>query len=257
MSRSRESPGTGAKSGMGNGESETLEAGSSTISGSPLPTPVRLLIFDWDGTLADSAGHIVSSMQQAIGALNLPPRPDEAIRELIGLGLVDAMQRLFPELDVDEVLRLLGEYRRIVPGSMAHEAPLFAGAYDALRTLQQQGYLLAVATGKSRPGLNRSLQAHAFLRSMFFTTRCADETADKPDPLMLRQILEQSGLRPEQALMIGDTDYDVGMAAALGMPALGVGCGVHEPGRLLRAGALAVIADVRAVPAFIAERGGN
>ena len=212
-----------------------------------------ILIFDWDGTLADSAGHIVSSMQQAIGALNLPPRSDQAIRELIGLGLVDAMQRLFPELDVDDVLRLLGEYRRVVPGSMAHEAPLFAGAQEALRALQEQGYLLAVATGKSRPGLNRSFQAHAFLKPIFLTTRCADETADKPDPLMLRQILEETGLRAEQALMIGDTDYDVGMANALGMPALGVGCGVHEPGRLLRAGAQAVLADVSAVPGWLAR----
>jgi len=211
-----------------------------------------LLIFDWDGTLADSAGHIVSSMQQAIAALNLPPRSDQAIRELIGLGLVDAMQRLFPELDVDDVLRLLGEYRRIAPGSMAHEAPLFAGAHEALLQLREQGYLLAVATGKSRPGLNRSFQAHAFLKPIFLTTRCADETADKPDPLILRQILEETGLRAEQALMIGDTDYDVGMANALGMPSLGVGCGVHEPGRLLRAGAQAVLADVSAVPGWLA-----
>ncbi|MDB5975400.1 MAG: family hydrolase [Nevskia sp.] len=213
-----------------------------------------ILIFDWDGTLADSAGHIVSSMQQAIAALNLPPRSDQAIRELIGLGLVDAMQRLFPELDVDDVLRLLGEYRRVAPGSMAHEAPLFAGARDALEQLQAQGYLLAVATGKSRPGLNRSFQAHTFLKSMFFTTRCADETADKPDPLMLRQILEETRLQPEQALMIGDTDYDVGMANALGMPSLGVGCGVHEPGRLLRAGAQAVLDNVSGVPAWLAAR---
>jgi len=217
--------------------------------------PYSLLIFDWDGTLADSTGHIVASMQEAIGALNLPPRSDQTIRELIGLGLVEAMQRLFPELEVDEVLRLLGEYRRIAPGNPAHAAPLFAGVYEALQALHGQGYLLAVATGKSRPGLDRSFRAHAMLKPMFFATRCADETADKPDPLMLRQLLQEAGLQPDQALMIGDTDYDVGMATTLGMPALGVGCGVHEPGRLLRAGARAVLENVSAVPGWLAAAG--
>ena len=211
-----------------------------------------LLIFDWDGTLADSAGLIVNNMQEAITALNLPPRSDQSIRELIGLGLVDAMQRLFPELQVDEVLRLLGEFRRLAPASLAHEAPLFPGAHDALVRLQEQGYLLAVATGKSRPGLDRSFRALPGLKSMFVTTRCADETADKPDPLMLREILRETGVTAEQALMIGDTDYDVNMARALNMPALGVGCGVHEPGRLLRAGAAAVLGDVGAVPGWLA-----
>jgi phosphoglycolate phosphatase len=237
-----------------NGESEKQATESSlTIPDSRFPIPgLKLLIFDWDGTLADSAGQIAGSMQQAIAALNLPPRSDRDIRELIGLGLVDAMQRLFPELEVEEVLRLLGEYRRIAPGQAAYAAPLFAGAYEALCALREQGYLLAVATGKSRPGLDRSFREHQTLRPLFFATRCADETADKPDPLMLRQILDEAGLQPQQALMIGDTDYDVGMAAALGMPALGVGCGVHEAGRLLRAGARAVLDDVSRVPAWLA-----
>ena len=210
-----------------------------------------LLIFDWDGTLADSAGLIVSNMQQAIDAIGLPQRSDQAIRELIGLGLVDALQRLFPELDAEEVLRLLAEYRRLAPVTMAHEAPLFPGAREALERLGGEGYTLAVATGKSRPGLNRSFRTHGFLKPLFFTTRCADETADKPDPLMLREILVETGFEAQQALMIGDTEYDVGMARAIGMPALGVGCGVHEAGRLLRAGAAAVLEDVRAVPAWL------
>ena len=212
-----------------------------------------LLIFDWDGTLADSAALIVNNMQEAIRVLDLPPRSDQSIRELIGLGLADGMQRLFPELAVDEVLRLLGEFRRRAPASLAHEAPLFPGALEALEELQQQGYLLAVATGKSRPGLDRSFRAMPGLKSMFITTRCADETADKPDPLMLREILRETGLAAEQALMIGDTDYDVSMARALNMPALGVDCGVHEAGRLLRAGAAAVLGDVGAVPGWLQQ----
>jgi phosphoglycolate phosphatase len=211
----------------------------------------KLLIFDWDGTLADSAGHIVAAMQSAIAALSLPPRTDQSIRELIGLGLGDAMQRLYPELDTDDLMRLLDEYRRIAPGSYAHEAPLFDGVRETLIDLHGKGYLLAVATGKARRGLNRSFVAHAFLKPLLSVSRCADETAAKPNPLMLREILEETGLEPGQALMIGDTDYDMDMAGAAGMPALGVACGVHEPGRLLRAGARAVVEDVRAAAHWI------
>ena len=211
----------------------------------------KLLIFDWDGTLADSAGHIVAAMQGAIAGLKLPERSDQSIRELIGLGLGDAMQRLYPELETEDLLRLLDEYRRIAPGSYAHEAPLFAGTREALIDLHGKGYLLAVATGKARRGLSRSLVAHAFLRPLLTISRCADETASKPDPQMLREILEETAVAPGEALMIGDTDYDMDMARALGMPGLGVACGVHEPGRLLRAGAKAVVEDVRAAAAWI------
>jgi phosphoglycolate phosphatase len=210
-----------------------------------------LLIFDWDGTLADSAGHIVGNMQQAIAALGLPPRSDQSIRELIGLGPVDAMGRLFPELPVDEVLRLLAEHRRSSPANLAPEAPLFAGAHDTLQRLRGEGYVLAVATGKYRMGLNRSFTAHPFLRTLFSATRTADESADKPDPLMLRQILDETGCTAEQALMIGDTEYDISMARVLGMPALGVACGVHDAGRLLRSGAEAVLEDVSGLPRWL------
>jgi phosphoglycolate phosphatase len=213
-----------------------------------------LLIFDWDGTLADSAGHIVSSMQQAITALNLPPRPDQAIRELIGLGPVDAMQRLFPELEINQLLRMLAEHRRSAPTNLAPEAPLFGGAHEALSRLRGEGYLLAVATGKYRLGLNRSFTAHPSLPPMFSATRCADESADKPDPLMLRQILDETGLQPECALMVGDTEFDIGMARALGMPAVGVSCGVHDAGRLLRAGAEAVLENVSGLPNWLRGR---
>jgi phosphoglycolate phosphatase len=215
-----------------------------------------LLIFDWDGTLADSAGFMVAGMQEAILALELPPRPDEAIRELIGLGAVDGMQRLFPELPVQDVLARLAKYRHGRTVNMAHDAPLFDGAHEALRTLHGEGYGLAIATGKHRQGLDRSLVAHDYLRGLLRATRCADEALPKPDPLMLRQLLDEAGLQPEQALMIGDTEYDMAMARALGMPALGVACGVHEPGRMLRAGAEAVVSDVRSVPAYLAARGG-
>ena len=215
--------------------------------------PYDLLIWDWDGTLADSAGQIVSTMQQAIAALGLPPREDHQISELIGLGFSDSLSLLFPQMNPATVVQLMREYRERAP-STAYAAPLFAGAADGLAALHGAGYRLAVATGKPRIGLQRSLAAHAQLAPLFLTTRCADETANKPDPLMLREILAETGVAPERALMIGDTEYDVAMARSIGVPALGVACGVHDAGRQLRAGAVAVVEAAHAVPGWLATR---
>lgn len=213
---------------------------------------VRLLIFDWDGTLADSAAQIVAAMQGAIKGLGLPPRDDEAIRELIGLGLNEGLQKLYPELELDWLRRLLDGYRARWLAEGAGEAPLFAGAQQAIEELHKAGFRIAIATGKSRRGLDRSLRHHYELRSLVVNSRCADETASKPDPLMLRELLRDEGLEAEQALMIGDTEYDAAMACAIGMPALGVACGVHLPARILQAGARASIHSVRELPDWLA-----
>lgn len=212
---------------------------------------VKLLIFDWDGTLADSAAQIVGAMQMAIRGLKLPERSDEAIRELIGLGLNEGLQRLYPELELQGLRALLDGYRARWLSEGAGEAPLFAGALDAVNGLHAGGYRIAIATGKSRRGLDRSLKHHAELARVVINSRCADETASKPDPLMLRELLMDEGLQPEQALMIGDTEYDMAMAQAIGMPGLGVACGVHESGRLRRAGAATVLDAVQALPDFL------
>lgn len=220
----------------------------------------ELLIFDWDGTLADSAALIVAGMQDAITQLKLPARTDRQIRELIGLGFYDAMARLFPEFAPEDIAKALGDYRRLlVSGGTLHhgpaEAPLFEGALAALQHLHGSGYRLAVATGKSRSSLERSLVKHPELRPLFSSTRCADESAAKPDPLMLRELLEVEDLPAERALMIGDTEYDVEMARACGMPVLGVSCGVHESERLLQAGAVALIEEVRHLPRWLMSYG--
>ncbi|TJY61189.1 HAD family hydrolase [Sinimarinibacterium sp. CAU 1509] len=215
---------------------------------------VRLLIFDWDGTLADSAGQIVGAMQKAITGLGLPPRSDESIRELIGLGLNEALQRLYPELEVDGLRGLLDGYRARWLSEGAGEAPLFDGALDALRALHRKGLRIVIATGKSRRGLDRSLAHHHELAALVVNSRCADETASKPDPRMLHELLDAERLAAHQALMIGDTEYDIGMAAAIGMPGLGVACGVHDPGRLHRAGAQAVIEAVAHLPDWLSAR---
>ena len=211
----------------------------------------KLLIFDWDGTLADSAGQIVAAMQAAITDLGLPPRSDASIRELIGLGLNDVLLRLYPELDLVELRALLDGYRsRWLSGGIG-EAELFGGASEAVAALHAQGYRIAIATGKSRRGLDRSLRHHATFAGFVINSRCADETASKPDPLMLRELLADEKIEPEQALMIGDTEYDMAMACAIGMPGLGVACGVHDAGRLRRLGAAAVIGSVADLPSWI------
>ena len=216
--------------------------------------PYDLLIFDWDGTLSDSEALIVSSMQAAIRDLNLPPRDDAAIGQLIGLGITDGMQLLYPELKTDELIRMLMSYRAKFVGQGHNEAPLFSGAAETLTALAGASYLLAVATGKPRPGLTRSFKHHDGLHSLFAATRTADETANKPDPRMLRELLDELGVPVERALMIGDTEYDAAMACAIGMPMLGVTCGVHEPGRILKAGALALVDSVKDLPGWLQGR---
>lgn len=216
------------------------------------------LIFDWDGTLSDSAQLIVDTMQQAIVGLSLAPRNDDQIRELIGLGLADGMRRLYPEMDTPTLLQLLEQYRKhwlSSGGQGPAEAPLFDGALGALETLHGLGHRLAIATGKSRVGLNRSLKVHLAVKTLMSATRTADETANKPDPLMLSELIAEAALRPEQALMIGDTEYDAEMARALGMPMVGVACGVHDAARIRKAGALAVLPSVALLPNWLAEQG--
>ena len=214
----------------------------------------ELLIFDWDGTLADSAAQIVASMQAAIAALKLPERSDHEIRDLIGLGMHDVLERLFPELGVPDLMRLLGSYRERYLSALPPEAPLFAGALEGLRKLHAEGYRLAVATGKSRPGLRRSLAHHTEVRDMLSSSRTADETASKPDPLMLRELLEELDVPSDRALMIGDTEYDAQMAAAIGMPMVGVVCGVHDDNRLRQAGATAVLEYAAQLPLWLGHR---
>ena len=212
-----------------------------------------LLIFDWDGTLADSLGQIVRAMQIAIAELGWEPRSDLDVGQLIGLGLADGMRRLYPGSGKAEINELLGCFRQqwLTLGTGQAEAPLFVGADDVLQALHQQGYCLTIATGKSRKGLNRALVWHSAIRELFVATRTADETADKPNPKMLTELLAELEVPASRALMIGDTEYDVQMASAIGMPALGVISGTHDAGRLKDAGALAVVESVLDLPSWL------
>lgn len=210
----------------------------------------ELIIFDWDGTLADSAGDLVGSLQQAIQDTGLPERSPAQMRELVGLGIQDMLARLWPELDPAKVRARLSAYRERY-GRPRTRARLFDGVPDTLARLHDAGYTLAVATGKSRRGLDRAM-ADTACRDAFRLTRCADESAPKPAPNLLDDILLRTATEPERALMVGDTEYDMVMARTAGVPAVAVGSGVHDETRLRRAGARAVLADVGALPDWLA-----
>lgn len=208
---------------------------------------LRLVIFDWDGTLMDSVAQIVASLVWAAAQHGLTLQPQSAAN-IIGLGLPEAMAALFPDHPALQPLIQADYSRHYVAHS--HQQRLFEGAEALMDRLQATGLQLAVATGKSRMGLDRVLaqsgQAHRF-----GVTRCASETRSKPDPLMLQQILEQTGLEAGQAIMIGDTTYDLDMAQRIGMPRIGVSYGVHRGPDLRRFDPLTVVDSVTELEAWL------
>ena len=193
---------------------------------------VELIIFDWDGTLMDSVAQIVSSVQAAARDLGVPEPSVAAAQDIIGLGLPEAMRVLFPQVPEADRLALRQRYAQHFVGGTGGQARPFAGAEAMLAALRAQGRQLAVATGKTRVGLDRVLAGTGW-SGHFAATRCADETASKPDPRMLRELLRELRVPVSRALMVGDTTYDLEMARAIGMPAIGVTYGVHAPERLL------------------------
>lgn len=213
----------------------------------------RLLIFDWDGTLADSEQRIVSAAQAAIEALGLPPRASEQIRGIIGLAMSEAFQALFPEVDGAEEGRFIACYREHFLQRTASPIPLFPGAKRALRAFAEQRYLLAVATGKGRRGLDREMAVHG-LDTLFSATRCADDAPSKPHPQMLEDIMAELDVPGSQTLMIGDTVFDMEMARNAGVAAVAVGSGVHDGERLLEFDPLALLDSIAELPAWLSRR---
>ncbi|MDP3978691.1 MAG: HAD-IA family hydrolase [Pseudomonas sp.] len=193
----------------------------------------ELLIFDWDGTLVDSIGRIVESMHWAADSCGLARRDDAQVKGIIGLGLPEAIASLHPEL-VESVLveRFRLCYSERYLALEAQPSALFPGVAEALAVFRAQGYRLAVATGKSRHGLQRVLEGRGWL-DYFDVTRCADETASKPNPLMLEEILEHCGVPAERALMVGDSSFDLQMARHAGVDSVAVGYGA-QPLAVLR-----------------------
>ncbi len=196
-----------------------------------MPKQFELLVFDWDGTLMDSAAAIATSLRSACADLELPVPSEEKARYVIGLGLTDALKYLLPDLPAVGYPALLERYRHHFL-RQDRDTTLFAGAPDLLRTLHERGYLLSVATGKSRRGLDRALEATG-LDKIFDATRCADESLSKPHPGMLLWLLDELNVTRERALMIGDTSHDMEMAVAAEIARLGVAYGAHPRANLL------------------------
>jgi phosphoglycolate phosphatase len=191
------------------------------------PSDYKLLIFDWDGTLADSIHRIVEAMHSASGRSGFELRDDFAVKGIIGLGLPEAIRTLYPEISDAEMTLFREYYADHYIAAEAVPSPLFEGVVESMASFREQGYNLAVATGKNRRGLDRVLKANGW-EEYFDITRAADETASKPHPLMLEQILAHCGVRAEQALMVGDSSFDLLMARNAGMDSVAVSYGAQS-----------------------------
>jgi phosphoglycolate phosphatase len=210
-----------------------------------------LVVFDCDGTLVDSQHVIVACMLQAYAIHGLQAPEASAIRRVIGLPLLECMARLSPEHPADRHAVLTEAYKEAFFASRQrpdHHEPLFDGAVAALDRLEAQGYLLGVATGKARRGLNAVLERHDLMRR-FVTLQTGDNGPGKPHPAMLERAMAETGLAPQDVFMIGDTSYDMLMARSAGVHAIGVSWGYHPAEELRAAGAHAVIESFDELPA--------
>ncbi|HEX9802152.1 MAG TPA: HAD-IA family hydrolase [Gammaproteobacteria bacterium] len=209
-----------------------------------------LLVFDWDGTLMDSEARIVACIEAAIDDLGLEPREVASIRNIIGLGLTEAISTLYPGSDAALHRAMTERYRHHFLTANPTASELFAGAEETVRALSEAGYLLAVATGKGRRGLDMVLEETGLGR-YFHATRCADETFSKPHPQMLEELMDELGAEPGETLMIGDTEYDMQMAVNARTHALAVSYGVHEKERLLRHNPLHCLDSITELDAWL------
>ncbi len=199
----------------------------------------RLAIFDCDGTLVDSQANICTAIEHCFAAADLPPPDREVSRRIVGLSLVEAMRALLPDAEADLHLDLAEGYKRAFQRLRAMnqvEEPLYDGVADLLEALEADGWLLGVATGKSDRGLALCLEHHG-LAGRFVTLQTADRHPSKPHPAMIEAALAEAGADPPASMMIGDTSYDMKMAKAAGVTAIGVAWGYHCRDELLTAGA--------------------
>jgi phosphoglycolate phosphatase len=195
---------------------------------------IRTVIFDWDGTLSDSISRIVECMRGAAELIGVPLPGEQQVRDIIGLGLPEAVAVLFPDIDDPSLTRRLTEaYSQYFVAQEQTPSPLFDGVLDTLAELRQSGYKLAVATGKSRRGLDRVLKSHD-LTNFFDATRCADESLSKPHPRMLEEILNRLETPATNAVMLGDSEYDIRMAHNARVRAVAVSYGAQSREHLLQ-----------------------
>ena len=213
-----------------------------------------LLIFDWDGTLADSIGRIVEAMRMAAVQSDMEVRDDASIKGIIGLGLPEAIRTLYPQITANELIDFRQRYADCYMAMDNVPSPLFDGVLESMQAFRDQGYHLAVATGKARRGLDRVLKANGWL-DWFDITRAADETASKPDPLMLHEIMAHCHVSPERSLMIGDSSFDLLMARNAGMDSVAVGYGAQSLDSLRAYEPRLAIEGFSELRAWLGERG--
>lgn len=218
--------------------------------------PYDLIVFDWDGTLLDSVGSIVACMRRAADELGITSVSDEAVRGTIGLGLADAAAQLGFDASSESAEALLAAYRKHWFATYREQPRAFAGAAEALAELGRAGYLLAIATGKSRRGLDHDLESTG-LGGYFQATRTVDEAFSKPHPQMLLDLLDELGVRAERALMVGDTTHDLRMAAGAGTDAVAVTCGSHPARELEELAPQGCLADVTGLVRWLEQRRGD
>ncbi len=212
-------------------------------------TSIELVVFDWDGTVVDSTSSITSSIQEACRDIGIAvPRTEDA-RWVIGLGLQDALSRVAPNLSADQQSQLTERFRHHYL-SRYESLEMFPGVMEILLRLTSSGMPLAVATGKTRVGLERSFDLTE-TRHLFQTSRCADESDPKPAPTMVLEICGEMGISPSSTLVIGDTTHDIFMARSAGAQALAVGYGAHAAEELLSAAPLGCMHSVKELDDWI------
>jgi len=214
---------------------------------------IRLAVFDCDGTLVDSQQSIVTAMHEACAANEIPGPEPEAVRRMVGLPLGEAFARLLPEADATLCERLRESYRDAFAALRRHgqvREPLFPGAREGLAALENDGWLLGVATGKALRGLLATLDKHA-LTKRFVTLQTADRAHGKPHPDMLLRAMAETGADSRTTVMIGDTTYDMEMARNAETLAIGVAWGYHDVDELRAAGAHAVVGGFAELPATV------
>jgi phosphoglycolate phosphatase len=215
----------------------------------------RLAVFDCDGTLVDGQADVCWAMARAFARADLPPPDNHAVRRIVGLSLPAAVRALAPALSEDQNRAVTEFYRSSFRARREEgllDEPLYDGVADLLRALHADGWSLAVATGKSDRGLAACLASHG-IADLFATLQTADRHPSKPHPAMLEAALFEAGALPDEAVMIGDTSFDMIMARSLGVAAIGVGWGYHEAAELLASGASCVVEDAAALAAALEE----
>ena len=216
---------------------------------------IRLVVFDCDGTLVDSQHAIVAAMRQAFTDNSLRLPEPEAVRQIVGLSLLKAMEALAPDAMPEQHRALERDYRRAFQLSRQreeHREALYPGAAETVAALDAAGYLLGVATGKGRRGLRTTLERYG-LDGHFVTLQTAEDAPSKPHPGMLERAMAEVGAAPDETVLVGDTVFDIEMAVNAGAASIGVRWGYHDAALLSAAGARAIVETFDALPGVIAN----